>query len=81
MEDFEKAIRVSDIEVAEGVAILTDSEQMVAHVTPPVSAASDEEEVSVEDGAEPERVEVTSGEAPPVDVEESAGDIHSESDD
>ena len=62
MEDFDKAIRVSDLEVAEGVAILTDSEQMVAHVTPPVSVAAEDQEAATEVGAEPERVETAAGE-------------------
>ena len=80
MEDFDKAIRVSDLEVAEGVAILTDLEQMVAHVNPPVSAAADEEEVTTEEGAEPERVEAAAGEAPSEAGEESAADSDSDSD-
>ena len=62
MEDFDKAIRVSDLEVAEGVAILTDSEQMVAHVTPPVSVAAEDQEAATEVGAEPERVEAAADE-------------------
>ena len=80
MEDFDKAIRVSDLEVAEGVTILTDLEQMVAHVNPPVSAAADEEEVTTEEGAEPERVEAAAGEAPSEAGEESAADSDSDSD-
>ena len=45
---------------------------MVAHVTPPVSAAADEEEVTTEEGAEPEQVEAAPGEAPTEAGEESA---------
>lgn len=62
MEDFDKAIRVSDLEVAGGVAILTDPEQMVAHVTPPVSGVAEDQEAATEVGAEPERVEAETDE-------------------
>jgi large subunit ribosomal protein L25 len=74
MEDFDKAIRVSDLEVADGVAILTDPEQMVAHVTPPINVAAGDEEAATEAGAEPERVEAASDETPPEAVGESDGD-------
>ncbi|SVB04423.1 uncharacterized protein METZ01_LOCUS157277 [marine metagenome] len=77
MEDFDRAIRVSDLEVAEGVAILTDPEQMVAHVTPPVSVAAEDEEAATEAGAEPERVEAASDETSPEAVVESDGDAGS----
>ena len=78
MEDFDKAIRVSDLEVAEGVAILTDPEQMVAHVTPPINAAAEEDGITTEAGAEPERVEAASGETPPEDVVKSGTDGESD---
>ena len=58
METFDKAIHVSDLEVGKGVTILTDSDQMVAHVTPPVNAATDDHaEAAPDAGAEPERVD------------------------
>ena len=58
MDTFDKAIQVSDLEVPAGVTILTDPEQMVAHVTPPVNAAAiEEEEAAMAEVAEPERVE------------------------
>ncbi len=58
MDTFDKAIHVSDLEVAEGVTILTDSGQMVAHVTAPVNATTDgEEEAAPQAVAEPERVD------------------------
>ena len=62
METFDKAIHVSDLVVAEGVTILTDTDQMVAHVTPPVNAAIDDEEATAAAG-EPERVEAGDEEA------------------
>jgi large subunit ribosomal protein L25 len=58
MGTFDKAIHVSDLVVGEGVTILTDSGQMVAHVTPPVNATVDDgEEAAPEAAAEPERVD------------------------
>ena len=74
MEDFDKAIRVSDLEVVEGVAILTDPDQMVAHVTAPVSGAAEDEATATEVGAEPERVEAASDETSP----EAVGDADSD---
>ena len=38
LDVFEKSIRVSDLNVPEGVTVLTEGEQMVAHVAAPVGA-------------------------------------------
>ncbi len=61
IDTFDKNIHVRDLEVAQGVTIVTDGDQMVAHVAAPVNAAAlDEEETSAaapEEAAEPERVD------------------------
>ena len=65
LNDFEKSIRVSDLVVPEGVTVLTDGEQMVAHVAAPVGAEAIEAaevEGAPEAPPEPERVEDTDAE-------------------
>ncbi len=61
IDTFDKNIHVRDLEVAQGVTIVTDGDQMVAHVAAPVNAAAlDEEETAAaapEEAAEPERVD------------------------
>lgn len=57
LNDFEKSIRVSDLVVSEGVTVLTDGDQMVAHVAAPVGAEAIETEGAPEAPPEPERVE------------------------
>ena len=54
LEEFDNVLRVADISVAEGITVLTDADQMVAHVTPPVGEAALEAEEAT--AAEPERV-------------------------
>jgi large subunit ribosomal protein L25 len=54
LEDFDDVLRVADIVVPEGITVLTDPDQMVAHATPPVGEAALEAEQAAE--AEPERV-------------------------
>jgi large subunit ribosomal protein L25 len=62
LDSFDKALHVSDLVVPTGVVILTDSEQMVAHVTPPVSAMGPGEESEAPTAAaEPERIDVGGG--------------------
>ena len=71
LDEFDKALRVSDLVVPARVTILTDLDQMVAHVTPPVAVVVEEEEAPEEEG-EPERVEA--------DVEEAAPGAEAEAD-
>lgn len=54
LDDFETAIRVADVELPPDVTPLTDPEQVIAQVSPPVSAEEGEAEAAP--GAEPERV-------------------------
>lgn len=56
LDDFDKNIRVSDIVVPEGVTVLTDGEQMIAHVAPPVGVEAEEAEGAPEAPPEPEIV-------------------------
>ncbi len=56
LDDFEKNIRVSDLVTPEGVAVLTDGEQMVAHVAAPVGVEAGEAEGAPEAPPEPEVV-------------------------
>ena len=69
LDDFDKAVHVSDLVVPAEVTILTDPEQMVAHVTPPVAAIVEVEEAPEEEG-EPEGVEEA---APEAEAEADAG--------
>ena len=74
METFDKAIHVSDLVVAEGVTILTDSDQMVAHVTPPVNATVDDDaKAAPEAAAEPERVDAGDDAAPEAKADSAGG--------
>ena len=57
LEDFDHVLRVADIVVPQGFSILTDPDQMVAHVTPPVGEAALEAEQAAT--VEPERVTAT----------------------
>ena len=57
LNDFEKSIRVADLVVPEGVTVLTDGEQMVAHVAAPVGAEAIETDGAPEAPPEPARVE------------------------
>lgn len=76
METFDKAIHVSDLVVAEGVTIMTDPDQMVAHVTPPVNAAiDDEEDAATATVGEPERVEAGGEEASTEPEAEADSDV------
>lgn len=56
LNNFEKSIRVSDIVTPEGVTVLTDGEQMVAHVAAPVGVEIAEVEGAPEAPPEPEIV-------------------------
>ena len=81
LDAFDKALHVSDLAVPAGVTILTDPEQMVAHVTPPVSAAAiEEEEAAMAVASEPERVEAGDEEATPETEADADGDSDKESD-
>ena len=73
LDDFDKALHVSDLLVPAEVTILTDPEQMVAHVTPPVAAIVEEEAAAVEEG-EPERVEADAEEEAPVAEADAGGE-------
>jgi large subunit ribosomal protein L25 len=66
LDDFEKAIRIADIPLPPGVTPLTDPDQVIAHVTPPVAAPEAEAEAA--HAAEPERVA-----QPRVEVEQEDG--------
>jgi large subunit ribosomal protein L25 len=62
LDDFEKSIVVSDITVADNVAVLTDSGEFVARVTPPrvetdTFDLEDDEYLEGEEGVEGEEVE------------------------
>ncbi|MBI2798275.1 50S ribosomal protein L25 [Candidatus Saccharibacteria bacterium] len=68
LDDFEKAIHVSDLNIPEGVEVLVDGEELVAKVDPPRSEeeleALDEdivEELPEEEGAEGEAAEGEEG--------------------
>ena len=67
--DFEKSIRVSDIAAPEGVTVLTDGEQMVAHVAAPVGVDLVEAEGAPEAPPEPE---VVAEEAPDAESDEDS---------
>jgi len=59
LDDFEKAIRVSDIQLEAGVTILTDTEEMIARVAQPriIEEEIPAEVAEVEEGEEPEDAE------------------------
>jgi large subunit ribosomal protein L25 len=61
IDTFDKNIHVRDLEVGQGVTIVTDGDQMVAHVAAPVNAAAlDEQEAEAAapaEAAEPERID------------------------
>jgi large subunit ribosomal protein L25 len=52
--DFDNFLRVGDIAIPEGITLITDPNQMVAHVTAPVGEAAAEAAEAM--AAEPERV-------------------------
>ena len=54
LDTFDKSIRVADLVAPEGVTILTDGEQMVAHVAAPVGVETEEVEGAPEAPPEPE---------------------------
>ncbi len=71
LDDFEKVVRVSDLTAPDGVTILTDGEQMIAHVTAPVGEAVEEAEPGAPEAPpEPELV-VEEGEEDASEDEES----------
>ncbi len=43
IDDFEKAVRVADLTIPDGVTVITPPEQVVVHAQAPVAAAEDEE--------------------------------------
>ena len=53
LNDFDKSIRVSDLTVPDGVTVLTDGEQMVAHVAAPVGVEAGEAEGAPEAPPQP----------------------------
>ena len=65
LDNFDKVVRVSDLTAPEGVTILTDGEQMIAHVAAPVGEAAEVEEEAgaPEAPPEPELVEESGEEA------------------
>ena len=74
LEDFEKAIRVSDVVLATGVTILADPAQMIARVMPPrieEEPEVPEEEAELEEGEELEGAE--EGEAAPGEEPDQRG--------
>lgn len=54
LTDFDQSVRVADLSAPEGVTILTDGEQMVAHVAAPVGVETGEAEGAPEAPPEPE---------------------------
>ena len=54
LNNFDKSIRVADITVPDGVTVLTDGEQMVAHVAAPVGAEAGEAEGAPDTPPQPE---------------------------
>ena len=63
LDDFDKNIRVSDVVVPEGVTVLTDGEQMIAHVAAPVGVEVEEAEGAPEAPPAPEIVVEEAGDA------------------
>ena len=61
LDDFEKSIIVSDIAVADNVAVLTDSDEFVARVSPPRVETDTFDLVDEEEGEEGEEGEETEG--------------------
>jgi len=59
LEEIDAALHVSDLSLPEGVEMITDSEQMIAKVAPPVVEVVDEveEEEGLEEGEEGEEAE------------------------
>lgn len=62
LDDFEKSLRISDIEVGPNVAILRDEEEMVARVVAP--RIEEEPKIGAEEGEEGLEGELAEGEEP-----------------
>lgn len=58
LDDFEKAVYVREVTVASGVTIITDSDELIARVSPPRIEVEEEVETGLEDALEED------GEAP-----------------
>ena len=72
LDDFEKAVRIGDIQVADNVTILRDPAEMIARVSPPRVEEEPEVEEAVE-LAEGEEAVAEEGEAGEPEAEEERG--------
>ena len=73
LDDFEKAVRIGDIQVADNVTILREAEEMIARVAPPRIEEEPEVEEEELELAEGEEAVAEEGEAGEAEAEEKGG--------